>query len=123
MNDDEEVRYVKLISAEGHEFLMARDVAIAHSKTIRLMLEGSFREAHDNVIRFPDLAGYTLERVVKYLHYKAQYSNSTSRIPEFVSVALGKSVCALLTTFVVAIHVIEPEVALELLLAAKYLDC
>jgi elongin-C len=83
---DEEVTYVKLISAEGHEFLMDRSVAVAHSKTMRLMLEGSFREAQDNVIRFPDLAGYILERVVKYLYYKARYSNSSSRIPEFVRI-------------------------------------
>lgn len=85
MAEEDEPKYVKLISSEGHEFIMERSIAIAYSKTIRLMLEGSFREAQDNVIRFPDLAGYILERVVKYLHYKAQYSNSTSRIPEFVS--------------------------------------
>lgn len=82
---DEEVQYVKLISAEGHEFLLDRNIAIAYSKTIAMMLEGSFLEARENVIRFPDMAGYILERLVKYLHYKAQYSNSTSRIPEFVS--------------------------------------
>jgi hypothetical protein len=40
--------------------------------------------------------------VVRYLHYKHQYSNSNARIPDFM---------------------IEPEVALELLIAAKYLDC
>lgn len=82
---EEEVQWVKLISAEGHEFFVDRSIAIAYSKTISLMLEGSFREAQDNIIRFPDMAGYILERVVKYLHYKARYSNSTSRIPEFVS--------------------------------------
>jgi transcription elongation factor B subunit 1 len=66
------------------------------------MLEGSFREAQDNVIRFPDIASYVLERVIQYMHYKSQHSNSTSRLPQFP---------------------IEPEVALELLIAAKYLDC
>lgn len=93
---------MKLVSAEGHEFFMDREIAISSSKTIRLMLEGSFREAQDNVIRFPDITSYTLERVVRYLHYKSQYSNASSRIPEFP---------------------IEPELALELLVAAKYLDC
>lgn len=101
-NDNEEIAYVKLISAEGHEYFLDREVAVSASKTIRMMLEGSFREAQDNVIRFPDIASYILERVVKYFHYKAQHSNSTSRLPQFV---------------------IEPEVALELLLASKYLDC
>jgi hypothetical protein len=35
------------------------------------------------VIRFPDIGGATLEKVIQYLHYKAKYSNSTTRIPEF----------------------------------------
>ena len=98
----EERVYVKLVSAEGHEFFLDKEIAMASSATIRTMLEGQFREAQDNIIRFPDIAGYILERVVRYLHYKAQYSNSSARIPDFM---------------------IEPEVALELLIAAKYLDC
>lgn len=102
MNKEAEIQYVKLISADGHEFYLDKEVAVSSSKTIRLMLEGSFREAQDNVIRLPDLAGYVLERVVKYLHYRAQYRDSSARIPEFV---------------------IEPEAAMELLIAAKYLDC
>lgn len=36
------------------------------------------------------------------MHYKVQYANSTQRIPEFP---------------------IAPEVALELLMAANFLDC
>jgi hypothetical protein len=98
----EERVYVKLVSAEGHEFFLDRDIAIGSSSTIKTMLEGQFREAQDNIIHFPDIAGYILERVVRYLHYKAQYSNVNERIPEFI---------------------IEPEYALELLIAAKYLDC
>ena len=94
--------YVKLVSAEGHEFFVDREIAMASSSTIRTMLEGQFREAQDNIISFPDISCYILERVVRYLHYNSQYSNSTVRIPDFM---------------------IEPEVALELLIAAKYLDC
>eukprot|EP00523_Entomoneis_sp_CCMP467_P002671 CAMPEP_0168752336 /NCGR_PEP_ID=MMETSP0724-20121128/18330_1 /TAXON_ID=265536 /ORGANISM="Amphiprora sp., Strain CCMP467" /LENGTH=105 /DNA_ID=CAMNT_0008800575 /DNA_START=37 /DNA_END=354 /DNA_ORIENTATION=+ len=101
-SDSDSPGYVKLVSAEGHEFFMDRDTAISASQTIRLMLEGSFKEAQDNIIQLPDISGYILEKVVQYLHYKAQYSNSDSRIPEFP---------------------IEPELALELLIAAKYLDC
>jgi elongin-C len=98
----EETVYVKLISQEGHEFFMDRSVAIAASKTIRMMLEGSFREAQENVISLPEIPGYVLVRVIQYMHYKANYSNSKARIPEFN---------------------IEAEVALELLIASKYLDC
>jgi Skp1 family, tetramerisation domain len=100
--EDEETTYVKLVSAEGHEYFLDKQIAMSSSMTIRTMLEGQFREAQDNIIRFPDISGYILERVVRYLHYKAQYGNSTARIPDFM---------------------IEPEVALELLIAAKYLDC
>ena len=101
--DGEEAKYVKLVSAEGHEFFLEREVACASSTTIRTMLEGGkFRESAENVISFPEISGYILERVVKYLHYKDQYSHSTTRIPEFP---------------------IEPEVALELMIASKYLDC
>jgi elongin-C len=82
---EEEVQYVKLVSSEGHEFILDRSIAVAYSKTIAMMLEGSFLEAQENVIRFPEMAGFILERLVKYLHYKAQYSNSSSRIPDFVS--------------------------------------
>ena len=101
MSDDGPT-YVKLVSAEGHEFFVDREVAIAGSKTIRLMLEGSFREAQSNIVRFPDITSSTLEQVVRYLHYKAQYTDASTRIPEFP---------------------IQPEAALELLVAAKYLDC
>jgi len=101
-DNDEECVYVKLVSAEGHEIFVDRSIATGASATIRTMLEGQFREAQDNVIRFPDIAGSILERVVRYMHYKAIYSNSGARIPEFM---------------------IEPEYALELLIASKYLDC
>jgi transcription elongation factor B subunit 1 len=95
--------YVKLISMEGHEFFVDKSIATGSSTTIRTMLDGGqFRESTENVINFPDIAGYILERVIRYMHYKSRYSNSAARIPEFS---------------------IEPEYALELLIASKYLDC
>lgn len=83
-DDDDAVQYVKLVSAEGYEFFVDRHIAISSSTTIRTMLSGSFLEGKENIIRLPDMAGYILERLVRYMHYKAQYSNSASRIPEFV---------------------------------------
>ena len=99
---DEDVVYVVLISAEGHEFYVERKVAMGGSGTIKMMLEGQFRESNENLIRFPAISGLILERVVRYLHYKAQNIQSNARIPDFA---------------------IEPEIALELMIAAKYLDC
>ena len=101
-NNDNDNKYVKLVSAEGHEFYVERKIAMAGSGTIRTMLEGQFRESNENLIRFPDIASHILERVVCYIYYKAQHAQSTTRIPEFP---------------------IEPEIALELLIASKYLDC
>jgi hypothetical protein len=43
-----------------------------------------------------------LEKVCKYLYYKVEYSNTTQEIPEFA---------------------IEPEISMELLNAADFLDC
>mmetsp|Transcript_16282 Transcript_16282/g.37300 ORF Transcript_16282/g.37300 Transcript_16282/m.37300 type:complete len:108 (+) Transcript_16282:143-466(+) len=101
-NNDQERVYVKLVSAEGHEIFVDRAIAMVASGTIRTTLEGPFRESQDNVINLPEIAASILERVVRYMHYKAKYSNAGARIPEFT---------------------IEPEYALELLIASKYLDC
>ena len=73
-SSSDELTFVKLVSAEGNEFFIDRNVAISASKTIRTMLEGQFREAQDNVIRFPEISNYILERVCQYLYYQARVS-------------------------------------------------
>ena len=93
-------QYVKLISAEGHEFFVDRQCAQT-SGTIKAMLSGSFTESSGE-IKFPEILTPILEKVIQYFYYKASYKNSQVRIPEFA---------------------IEPEVALELLMAANFLDC
>ncbi|KAJ1458719.1 BTB/POZ protein [Pelagophyceae sp. CCMP2097] len=92
--------YVKLISAEGHEFYVDRKCANT-SGTIKAMLSGQFAESSGEV-KFPEISTAILEKVIQYFYYKLRYTNSQSRIPEF--------------------H-IEPEIALELLMAANFLDC
>ena len=52
---------------------------------------------HTSTRRSPQV----LEKVIQYCYYKLKYTNSTQPIPEFA---------------------IEPEVALELLMAANFLD-
>ena len=91
---------IKLISAEGHEFFIDRRCAIV-SGTIKAMLSGQFAESRGEV-RFPEIPGVVLERVIQYLHYKVRYTHSTQRVPNFD---------------------VEPEIALELLMASNYLDC
>lgn len=82
------MQYVKLVSAEGLEFFIDREIARSHSVTLRKMLDSQFKEATDKIIQLPEMSGYILERVVCYLHHKQQYSNSTGQIPEFVSFKL-----------------------------------
>jgi transcription elongation factor B subunit 1 len=65
------------------------------------MLEGDYREAASGVIEFRNISGAVLERVVQYFHFKHRYSNTVEDIPSF--------------------H-IDPEFALDLLMAAHYLQ-
>jgi len=64
--------------------------------------KGNFRESENNEIRFPDIDGAILEKVIQYFHYKKENATSKGQIPEFQ---------------------IEPEIALELLQVANYLEC
>merc|ERR1712185_269421 len=93
---------VKLKSKEGHEFIIERNAAMG-SGTIKNMLSspGMFVESSGE-INSPEISGVVLEKVCQYFHYKLKFTNSTqAQIPEFL---------------------IEPEIALELLMAANYLD-
>eukprot|EP00244_Chara_vulgaris_P012528 TRINITY_DN6620_c0_g1_i1.p1 TRINITY_DN6620_c0_g1~~TRINITY_DN6620_c0_g1_i1.p1 ORF type:complete len:105 (-),score=23.37 TRINITY_DN6620_c0_g1_i1:258-572(-) len=95
---------VKLISADGFEFVIDRQAAMV-SNTIKNMLSssGSFTETELGEVKFPEISTPILEKLCQYFYYKLRYSNTTnvSNIPEFK---------------------IEPEIALELLMAANFLD-
>jgi hypothetical protein len=53
-------------------------------------------------IELPEITSAVLEKVIQYWHYKVKYQGSTKAIPEF--------------------H-IPPELALNVLIAADYLEC
>jgi elongin-C len=91
---------IKLVSAEGHEFYVHKKCAMV-SGTIKVMLAGQFAESRGE-IKFPEISGRILEKLIQYLYYKVRYTNSAHRVPTFN---------------------IEPELSLELLMAANYLDC
>lgn len=61
-----------------------------------------FAERQQGEIKFPELSAKVLEKTVQYFYYKLRYTNHTGPLPEFK---------------------IEPEFALELLMAANFLDC
>lgn len=95
--------YVKLISSDGHEFIVKREHALT-SGTIKAMLSGpgQFAENETNEVNFREIPSHVLQKVCMYFAYKVRYTNSSTEIPEFP---------------------IAPEIALELLMAANFLDC
>eukprot|EP00094_Tigriopus_californicus_P000589 TCALIF_00571-PA protein Name:"Similar to Tceb1 Transcription elongation factor B polypeptide 1 (Rattus norvegicus)" AED:0.21 eAED:0.21 QI:0/0/0.5/0.5/0/0/2/171/133 len=95
--------YVKLISSDGHEFIVKREHALT-SGTIKAMLSGpgQFSENETNEVNFREIPSHVLQKVCMYFTYKVRYTNSSTEIPEFP---------------------ILPEIALELLMAANFLDC
>ncbi|CAO2584952.1 Eloc [Lemmus lemmus] len=80
-----DVMYVKLISSDGHEFIVKRERALT-SGTIKAMLSG------------PEIPSHVLSKVC--MDFTS--TNSSTEIPELP---------------------IAPEIALELLMAANFLDC
>ena len=96
-------RFVKLISSDGHEFIVKREDALT-SGTIKAMLSGpgQFSENETNEVNFREIPSHVLQKVCMYFTYKVRYTNSSTEIPEFP---------------------IPPEIALELLMAANFLDC
>ncbi len=65
------------------------------------VLAAEYSESLQNTIKFPEISPQVLEKVVQYFYYKMRYTNHPGHLPEFK---------------------IEPELALELLMAANYLD-
>ncbi|XP_010163782.2 elongin-C [Antrostomus carolinensis] len=61
-----------------------------------------FAENETNEVNFREIPSHVLSKVCMYFTYKVRYTNSSTEIPEFP---------------------IAPEIALELLMAANFLDC
>ncbi|KAK2993145.1 hypothetical protein RJ640_015332 [Escallonia rubra] len=95
---------VKLISAEGFEFVVDKKAAMV-SQTIRNMLTspGSFAETEHGEVTFPEITTTILEKICQYFYWSLQYASilyDSGKESEF--------------------H-IEPELTLELMMAANYL--
>lgn len=99
------VEYIKLQSSDGHVFIVDQEAACA-SATIAALFSVEIREmtlASDNPIHFKEVGTAILEKVCQYFYYKKKYSQVvTEKIPEFE---------------------LPSEHALELLMAANFLDC
>lgn len=62
---------------------------------------GGFSELESNKIKFPEIRGPILEKVCQYFYYKLRHTNNKDTLPQFP---------------------LPPEMALELLMAANFLD-
>ena len=63
--------YVKLISSDGHEFIVKREHALT-SGTIKAMLSGpgQFAENETNEVNFREIPSHVLQKVCMYFTYK-----------------------------------------------------
>mmetsp|Transcript_97998 Transcript_97998/g.227259 ORF Transcript_97998/g.227259 Transcript_97998/m.227259 type:complete len:108 (-) Transcript_97998:86-409(-) len=75
--------YVRLVSADGHQFYLDSRIAF-ECETFRKMVEQDhFKEGQTKVIHLPTITGKVLEKVIEYLYYKYKYTDSKAAIPEF----------------------------------------
>lgn len=93
-----ETTFIKLVARDKSTFVLERKVCLV-SQMLRAMLTSPTWST--DTVELPEIDGPILELACQYMHYKLKYASSTSPIPEFP---------------------IKPEHALDLLVAANYLD-
>jgi transcription elongation factor B subunit 1 len=96
------IETIKLISADGQEFIIDRRAAMV-SRLIKNMLHSElpFKEALDDEIRLESIRGEVLAEVCRYFEYRLKYQSATTAVPRFE---------------------FNPALAVDLLLAADFLD-
>ncbi|KAF7053375.1 hypothetical protein CFC21_061320 [Triticum aestivum] len=75
--DGDMVGVVKLISAEGFEFVIDKKAAMV-SNTLRNMLTspGGFAETREGEVRFPEISTAILEKICQYFYWSLHYARS-----------------------------------------------
>ncbi|KAJ5069928.1 elongin-c [Anaeramoeba ignava] len=101
IENDSNEETITLVSSDQKNFQIPKSAALL-SGTIKTMLTGpgNFKEQQTGIINLPKIRGEILAKVVEYLLYKFKYEDTPER-PEFK---------------------VETETALELLMAAHYLE-
>ncbi|KAF2120758.1 BTB/POZ protein [Lophiotrema nucula] len=94
--------YVTLVSSDGFEFRILRSAACI-AKTVQKALDPAygFKEDQENKMTLSNINGVVLEKVCEYLYYNQKYAKAKD-VPD---------------------PDIPPELCLELLIAADYLQC
>ena len=79
-----DVKFVKLISTDGYEFVIPKNEAMkAHMLATMMTGPGQFTEDAENAVNLDCIYSRTLKQIVMYLRFKKRYSNSDKAIPEF----------------------------------------
>ncbi|PSN73331.1 cytochrome P450 [Corynespora cassiicola Philippines] len=101
MTDIEPTEYVTLVSNDGYEYKVLRSAACI-AGTIKKALDPmlGFKETTQNRVELPTVNGVILEKVCEYLYYNQKHAESKD-VPDME---------------------VPPELSLELLIAADYLD-
>lgn len=102
MSGEASSNFVKLISSSNHIFYVEKKVAMVSGMIRATLQTTAFQESESQEISFPELDTPVLEKVIEYFHYKHRYNNSRVPIPEFQ---------------------IAPDMAIDVLIAANYLEC
>ncbi|RZF46956.1 hypothetical protein LSTR_LSTR011224 [Laodelphax striatellus] len=78
--------YIKLISSDGHEFIIRRKYAIVSIK-IKQMLSGpkQIEEDKTNALEFTEykIPSHLMQKLCIYFTYRVFYTNYSSEVPDF----------------------------------------
>lgn len=110
-------------SKEGHNFYVERNCAM-EAKTLRAALTGGFQESKGGVVHLSDISTDVLERVIQYLHYKVRLTCKRVNVgrPTYL-IFYGSQIKYNNSRVPPPEFPIEPEMALDLLMASNYLGC
>ncbi|BFZ58858.1 elongin C [Savitreella phatthalungensis] len=99
MADDSASAWVTLTSSDNFSYVVSREACMV-SGTLRQMLGSGFSEGRTGKVTLESIEGVLLERVCDYLYFHLRYKDA-KEVPKFE---------------------VEPEYALNLLVAADFLD-
>jgi len=92
--------YVLLKSSDGFEFYITEECAKV-SKFLKTTLESGFSEAKTGQLVLNEIPGRLLEKVCEYFYYNIMHQQTDGNLPPFE---------------------FPPEIAVELLMVANFLD-
>ena len=93
--------YIRIISKDGHTFVLPKQVAIEMSKTLNDLLNNSM--SNNEPITLQLFTKEVLENVFDYLFFRKKYLSSNTSPPEYPH--------------------IDPSIVLDVMLASLYLRC